>query len=143
MLMAQQNEIRFPLAIGKLSTITGCSPETIRYYEQQELLPVAGRSIGGHRQYDNEQLRLLRFILRARQLEFSQPDVRRLLQMANPERTNCEQVHNLATSQLVEVHKKIRDLTQLEKTLKGLIQNCETDGKSMDCPMIDSLLDEP
>lgn len=140
--MARQDQIRFPVGIGKLSSITGCSPETIRYYEQQELLPEARRSIGGHRQYDENQLRLLKFILRAKQLGFGQPDVRRLLRLANPARTDCEQVHELASHQLVEVRRKLHNLRQLEKTLKSLIQSCESGGKAMECPMIDSLLDE-
>lgn len=140
--MTQRHEMRYPVGIGKLSSITGCSPETIRYYEQQDLLPEAGRSIGGHRLYDQRQLRLLQFILRAKQLGFSQPDVRRLLKMANPARTDCDQVHDMASHQLVEVRRKLRNLRKLEKTLKGLIESCETEGKAMTCPMIDSLLDE-
>jgi MerR family mercuric resistance operon transcriptional regulator len=140
--MENLNEMHYPVGIGKLSAITGCSPETIRYYEQQELLPEAGRSMGGHRQYGENQLKLLQFILRAKHLGFSQPDVRRLLKMADPAKTDCNQVHHMATHQLVEVQNKLRNLRNLEKTLKGLIKNCEAGGGDMDCPMIDSLLDE-
>ncbi len=140
--MTQTSEMRYPVGIGKLSAITGCSPETIRYYEQQELLPQASRSMGGHRQYGENQLRLLQFILRAKHLGFSQSDVRRLLKMADPDKTDCSQVHHLATHQLVEVQKKVRNLRNLERTLKGLIQSCEAGGAAMECPMIDSLLGE-
>ena len=140
--MKQAHEISFPTGIGKLSTACGCSPETIRYYEQQELLPEARRTFGGHRQYGEQQYKLLLFILRAKQLGFSQPDVRRLLQMADPLKTNCDEVHDLASQQLVDVQKKLRNLRKLEKTLKGLIKTCETEGAAMECPMIDSLLDE-
>lgn len=139
--MTRASETTFPIGIGRLSSMTGCSPETIRYYEKQDLLPEATRSLGGHRQYGMDQLRLLQFILRAKQLGFSQPDVRHLLRMADPAETDCNQVHDLASDQLVEVRKKIRNLKNLEATLKSLILDCEADGEAMECPMIDSLLD--
>ena len=141
--MTGREDLSFPMGIGNLSAVSGCSPETIRYYEQQELLPEARRTLGGHRQYDEAQYKLLIFILRARQLGFSQPDVRRLLRMADPGRTKCDVVHDLASHQLDTVRRKIRHLRRLEKTLKELILNCETDGEAKECPMIDSLLDEP
>ena len=140
--MTPPNEMKFPIGIGKLSRITGCNPETIRYYEQQDLLPEANRSYGGHRQFYENQLRMLQFILRAKQLGFSQPEVRQLLQMAIPAKTNCNQVHDLANNQLAVVQKKLKNLSKLEKTLKGLIESCETQGAAMACPMIDSLLDD-
>ena len=136
-------EFSFPISIGKLSAASGCSRETIRYYEKQELLPRSHRTLGGHRQYDEEQYKLLIFILRARQLGFSQPDVRLLLQMADPSHTRCDVVHELASHQLDSVQSKIKILKKLEITLRELIADCETDVGARECPMIESLLDEP
>jgi DNA-binding transcriptional MerR regulator len=136
-------QISFPMSIGKLSAASGCSPETIRYYEKQQLLPKAPRTPGGQRQYDEDQYKLLLFILRARQLGFSQPDVRLLLQMADPSRTDCHVVHELASHQLDTVQVKIKILKRLKKTLEGLIADCEAFGEARECPMIESLLDEP
>ncbi len=135
-------ETVFPMSIGNLSAASGCSPETIRYYEKQGLLPVAPRTPGGHRMYDEAQYKLLIFILRARQLGFSQPDVRRLMLMANPVRTNCEVVHDLAIHQLQSVRSKLKALRRLERTLNELITECESGGGRYACPMIESMLGE-
>ena len=85
---------------------------------------------------------MLTFILGVRRLGFSQPDVRQLVEMADPTRTNCDDVRRLASHQLEELQKKIRGLRQLEKSLKNLVSNCETEGAKAECPMIDSLLDD-
>ena len=138
--MSQQETSSFPISIGELSSATRCSRETIRYYEKQGLLPEAGRSFGGHRQYDKQHLRLLQFILRAKQLGFGQDDVRKLLQMASPGNTDCGRVHELASHQLTDIQERLRDLRQLEKTLKDLVHSCETEGRAAHCPVIDALL---
>ena len=130
------------MGIGRLSQASGCSAETIRYYEQQGLLSEADRTEGGHRKYREEHYKMLMFILRAKHLGFGQTDVRRLVEMADPARTNCDNVQELAEHQLQETQAKLRNLRQLEKSLKNLIASCESEGASAECPMIDSLLDE-
>ncbi|NNE05549.1 MAG: helix-turn-helix domain-containing protein [Xanthomonadales bacterium] len=138
MISAQRDTV--PMSIGSLSEATGCSRETIRYYEKQALLPQAQRSLGGHRQYTGHHLRMLRFILRARELGFGQDDVRRLLEMASPDQTDCGRVHDLASHQLADVRERLRDLRKLEKTLSELVRSCEKEGKAASCPVIESLL---
>jgi DNA-binding transcriptional MerR regulator len=132
----------FPMGIGQLATLTQCSPETIRYYENEGLLTEASRTEGGHRRYTLDQYRMLVLIRRARKLGFTQSDVRHLVQMANPEKTLCKDVYQLAQTQLTDVREKIADLSQLEKTLLELISDCDAQGSPTDCPMIESLLDE-
>jgi DNA-binding transcriptional MerR regulator len=38
--------------IGQLSKATGCQVETIRFYEQEGLLPAPARNAGNYRLYD-------------------------------------------------------------------------------------------
>ncbi len=140
--MENISKLSFPLSIGALSGATGCSAETIRYYEQQGLLTEAWRTEGGHRKYNREQFKMLMFLLRAKHLGFSQNDVRLLVEMADPARTNCDNVQKLADQQLSVVQKKITNLRKLEKSLQDLVANCESEGAMADCPMIDSLLDD-
>ena len=45
------------LTIGELSRLTGVKATTIRWYEQEGLLPPPLRTEGGHRVYDGEHLR--------------------------------------------------------------------------------------
>lgn len=64
------------LTRGGLSKRTGCNIETIRYYEKIGLMPDPPRSSGGHRLYDDNHLRRLSFIRRARELGFGVEDLR-------------------------------------------------------------------
>ena len=60
------------MGIGVIARRTGVSPETIRYYEKEGLLPPADRSEGGHRRYGEDHLKRLIFIVHARELGFSE-----------------------------------------------------------------------
>ena len=40
--------------ISELSRLSGVTPPTIRYYEQEKLLPKAERSAGGYRKYSED-----------------------------------------------------------------------------------------
>lgn len=51
--------------IGRVSQITGCHIETIRYYERVGLLSKPSRTGGRFRLYDDEQIKRLGFIRRA------------------------------------------------------------------------------
>ncbi len=140
--MQKITDLSFPLGLGALSRASACSAETIRYYEQQGLLSEAWRTEGGHRKYNRDHFKMLMFLLRAKHLGFSQKDVRALVEMADPVRTNCDNVQKLADRQLHEVQNKIAHLKKLEKSLQDLVENCESEGAQADCPMIDSLLDD-
>ena len=71
------------LTIGKLASATGMKVETIRYYEQIGLLPAPTRSAANYRTYEQEHLRRLSFIRRARDLGFSIDQVRELMGLAD------------------------------------------------------------
>jgi len=57
--------------IGELSRASGVHIETIRYYEKIKMLPAPGRTTGGHRVYGPQEVRLLAFIRRGRELGFT------------------------------------------------------------------------
>jgi MerR family mercuric resistance operon transcriptional regulator len=137
-----ENHFNFPIGIGRMAEASGCSAETIRYFEQRGLIPAAGRTLGGHRLYDPEHLRMLRFILKGRALGFSQQDIRQLSDLVDPEKTNCAQAKEIAGHKLSEVRSRLRDLRRMEKTLKELVHECEVSDSRSHCPLIEALLGE-
>ena len=129
----------FPIGIGALSHKTGSSPETIRYYEQQGMLTSPQRTEGGHRQYQLDHLRRLIFILRARELGFSQADVKALLRLADQPNAPCSEVQHIAESHLVKIRHKLDGLRSMEAVLADMVNSCLIEGTSGHCPIVDTL----
>ena len=51
------------LTIGPLAARFGVSPETLRVWEQKDLMPPARRTAGGHRRYGSEHVDALEQML--------------------------------------------------------------------------------
>ena len=68
------------LTIGKLARAAGVGIETIRYYQQRDLLPVPPAS-GAFRHYPMTLVARIRFIKRAQELGFSLDEISELLRL--------------------------------------------------------------
>lgn len=125
---------------GELAKRTGCHLETIRYYETTGLMPEPARTVAGHRVYDQDQERRLKFILRARELGFTIDELKGLLKLADGDGPSCGQVYDMTKSHIVSIRSKIADLRKLEKTLSAISFQCAR-GDAPECPIIDALFD--
>jgi MerR family mercuric resistance operon transcriptional regulator len=126
-----------PFTIGELARQTGASIETIRYYERIGLMPRPPRTSGGRRAFGPESLSALNFIRRCRELGFSLDDVRALLALRKAQPC-CTNVKAIAERHLATVRAKLRDLSEMEASLAGLVAQCS--GKpSAECPVMDAL----
>ena len=66
--------------IGDVAERTGLSLRSVRYYEEVGLLPVAERSPGGFRLYDDAAVQRLVVIKQMKPLDFSLEEMRELLE---------------------------------------------------------------
>ncbi len=123
---------------GALSKRTGCNIETIRYYEQIGLMPDPPRSEGGHRLYDEEHLKRLTFIRRARELGFSLGDVRGLLALVDGGDYSCAEIQSFTLEHVNDIRRRIADLRRIERVLRDMASQCD-DGEIPECPVIEAL----
>jgi MerR family copper efflux transcriptional regulator len=124
--------------IGEIATRSGMPPKTIRYYESVGLIATARRSHGGYRTYGERDLRILRFIHRARDLGFSVRTVGELLALwRDPRRTSAE-VKRLANDHVAEIDRKIAELRAMRRAVVDLTERCHGDDRP-DCPILDDL----
>jgi len=134
----------FMLTRGKLATRTGCNIETIRYYEAIGLLPAPARTAAGYRSYEDEHLRRLNFIQRAKTLGFSGKQVRELLELTDPGGNHTRgDVKSLTESHIDEIAGRIRDLQKIKRRLSQISSFC--DGSELSagtCPILETLFDD-
>ena len=132
------------LTRGKLATQTGCNIETIRYYEKIGLIPEPKRSASGYRSYDDEHVRLLKFIQRAKSLGFSANQVRGLMELNDPgEQHTRAEVKALTLSHVDSISIKIKDLQKIKVRLKQISSFCDGSAESAQSyPILISLFDE-
>ena len=126
------------ISIGVLAKRTGCNIETIRYYEKIGLLPPPARSGAGHRIFDADQLRRLRFVRRARGLGFALDEVRALLRLADDRQQSCAQARSITEGHLADIRARIADLKAMERVLRDTVRLC-ADGTKPTCPIIEAL----
>lgn len=127
-------------SIGEVSKLTSIKVPTIRYYEDSGLIDEPARSMGNQRRYSNQHLDKLSFIKHARDLGFSIAAIRKLLRLAEDDLGDCKEIDLLATSQLLEVKSKIRQLQNLEVELERMLDGCGL-GKTTRCYVVESLSD--
>ena len=128
------------LTIGKLARRTGISTDTVRFYERKGLLPAPRRTASGYRVYAPDHADRLRFILRAKGLGFSLADISMLLKL-NAGRGGRAAVE-LAQRRLVDLDRKIREMTAIREALSHLVSECSVEGVVRGNPIIESVLGE-
>lgn len=126
---------------GELAKLTGCNSETIRYYESAGLLPPPPRTEAGHRVYDDQYVRRLSFILRARDLGFTIEEIRELLSLSDNKTLTCAKVQDITMRHLNDVQNKIKDLRRVKSVLKDMVLQCK-DGTKPECPIFESLSEQ-
>jgi MerR family mercuric resistance operon transcriptional regulator len=112
--------------IGQLSKTTGCAVETLRYYEKIGIINKPHRSSGGHRLYNKQHEKELRFVLKARQIGFSLSETRKLIELSNDEANTCTEVLDLSRHHLTVIAKKIDQLSALKDEIEALALSCES-----------------
>lgn len=128
----------------RISDVTkelGFSPDTLRYYEKIALLKDISRSAGGMRFYTEKDLLRLRFIRRAKTMNFSLKEITDLLDIRDQPEIACEEVRELTRNKLTEIEERLKSLTTLRNELEILLNLCiaSKDG----CPIIKGIDDNP
>ncbi len=124
--------------IGDAARASGVSAKMIRYYEETGLIPPAARSGAGYRIYAEQDVHMLRFIRRARDLGFSVEGIRELLSLWRDQDRHSADVKRLALSHVAGLRQKIRELEEMASTLERLAASCHGNDRP-NCPILSEL----
>ena len=129
------------MRISEAARLSGVSARLIQHYESAGLLSAAGRDANGYRIFDERNVHELRFIKRARSLDFQIKQIDDLLDLRRDKKRPSGKVralaehHKQAVVSRMEVHRSIIEV------LSRLIAACKGDDRP-DCPILDELSGE-
>jgi Cd(II)/Pb(II)-responsive transcriptional regulator len=129
------------IRIGELAKRTGCKIVTIRYYENEGLLPQPARSEGNFRLYVDEHVERLKFIRHLRSLDMTLGEIRALLGLRDNPTQDCGEVNALLDAHIQQVEVRVEALLQLKQHLVTLREKC-SDGQLVEaCGILQGLID--
>ena len=133
--------------VGAAAKAVGVSAKAIRIWEAKGLLPPAGRTEAGYRLFTDGDIEILRFIIRAKTLGLTLPEVKSILDLHRQGTAPCEQVTALLDAHISDIDRAIADLRALRTTLSAALQSARHDqhrGRAATvCRIIESSSDNP
>lgn len=124
------------MTIGRLARAAKVGVETIRYYQQRQLLPVP-EAAGAFRHYPVQLIERIRFIKRAQELGFALEEIAELLRLEDgADRTS---IRKIASDHLIQIEHKLADLQKIHNALTHLVDRCAHTSEKQPCPIIAAL----
>ena len=128
------------MKIGELAGQTGCSVETIRFYEKGRILTPPRRSAeNNYRIYNQSHVEQLLFVRRCRSLDMSLGEIKRLLQLRNTPQEDCTEVSELLDTHINQLDEHISELEHLKQQLGSLRQRCNGANSADQCGILQEL----
>lgn len=126
--------------VGEIAEKVEVNVETLRYYEKIKLMPKPKRRESRYRVYDENDLKRLLFIKRAKELGFTLKEIKELFGLRIDLHAKCGDVKHLTEHKLEDVDNKISDLKKIRSVLVKLINQCINEEVSSDeCPILESI----
>ncbi len=108
------------MKIGELSRRTGCPVPRIRFYESKGVLAAPARTAGGQREYTNDDVRRLDFVMTCRTNGMKLECIERFLQFADDPTLGSDWLLARLDEYLAHIRQARSDLDRLEGYLRAL-----------------------
>ncbi len=108
------------MKIGEIADRAGIPAKTIRFWEDQQLLPPPARTPAGYREYDPAILKRLAFIRQCQAAGLTLEQIRQVLGVRDGGQPPCVHVTGLITRRLAEVEARLADLARTRDQLTAL-----------------------
>ena len=130
------------MLIGELSSKSGLSRDTIRFYEKQQLIAVTRKERRGnnYKEYSEEVLARLLAIKRLKNFGFTLNEIADLLEMIEQKEATCNNVSEFIEQKVALVEAKILDLINLRNQLVNGVKKCKDccnpEQQEENCPIL-------
>lgn len=112
------------IQIGELAKRAECPVVTIRFYENEGLLPLPNRSKGNYRIYNESDIERLQFIRHCRALNMTLDEIKTLLNYKDFPSKVCNEVNELLDKHIQKVSSIIQEQLTLKEQLISLRKRC-------------------
>ena len=127
------------LRIGEASARAGVNIQTLRYYERRGLIKAPERGSSGYREYTPETVQLVKLIKRAQKYGFSLNEIKNVLDLYDQDGANCDGLHDVIKAKIADTKEQLAALTEIQRSLKALLDNCFSNGPLDKCPIMKRL----
>ncbi|MEA2509992.1 MAG: MerR family transcriptional regulator, copper efflux regulator [Actinomycetota bacterium] len=108
--------------VSQIARQAGVSPDAVRFYEKEGLLPPAPRSPSGYRQYDASTGERIRFIKGGQEMGLRLAEIAELLEIQDRGACPCGHTKTLVERHLDEINAEIERLSALRTELVAMAQ---------------------
>ena len=117
------------LNVSGVARQAGVSPDAVRFYEREGLLPPPDRSPAGYREYDESTTHRLRFIKGAQAMGLKLAEIRELLEIQDRGACPCGHTRTLVERRISEIDAEMQRLSAIRAELAAMAE--------LDCPATD------
>lgn len=127
------------LTIGQLAKQTGLTTVAIRHYERIGLLPMPSRDDNGYRQYPNDAVKRVRFVVNAKEAGFSLKEICDLFETQHKVCASSKDIKQLVLEKSAAIRERIDMLKKFASTLDRLANLCDGKLSINQCPILEAL----
>ncbi len=131
------------MTIAELAKASGLTVDTVRYYARIQLIKPIRHKNNGYRDFSQHDIRILKFICRAKRLGFTLRDIRQILCEVDDGNSPCEFVRDAMQQRIDDTRCHVEKLNRLLKRMEMAqeqwehMTNCEPNDDVF-CVLIES-----
>lgn len=135
------------MKVTELANTLSTTPDTVRYYTRIGLISPVKNPENGYKSYSKTVQQRLKFILSARQLDFSVEEIKEILIEADKGHSACPIVREIVEHRLAQTEKQFQAALLLREKLRNAITDWQTKPDKMPtghmiCHLIEGDCDE-
>jgi DNA-binding transcriptional MerR regulator len=108
------------MRIGQLAERTGVSAKTLRFYEEQGILPEPPRTSSGYRDYAPEVVDRVAFVRQAQTAGLTLAQIRQVLAVRDGGQAPCRHVTGFVDERLAHIDQRLAELAATRRHLLAL-----------------------
>ena len=114
------------LKVSEIAKRSGVSPDAVRFYEKEGLLPPPPRTESGYRAYDESTTQRINFIKGAQAMGLKLAEIRELLDIQDKGACPCGHTRTIVERRVEELDAEIKRLSEMRSELAAMAE--------LDCP---------